>query len=377
MFTSEALRGRRTRESRGDRLASPCHNRFLRLQILQERRLNIEKSALDNQELAKRCSQAERDRDETQLKFEQLVQNHKLLQQSSDAEKLNHEHKHKELTDRFQKSTHDLDKMTHNYTQTFEELNELKKKFSSLQNEQTLLQRRLTESIKRHEEQTIEKEKDCLARLTQRDEVNRTTFNELRNLVNRQQRMIVKQEKEEEIDQLDHRNRFSRYKEECHAIASQSETKIKELKDKVENQRSRNEHLQAEVADIKRKEAEVRCARKTIFLAKTQEKIDLIQMDRVFAKNASRIKTLEERLRDAEDQAIQASRRVRQFCARSSVFYVGKIRLPSNWFAIDQPLLQAITIPLGKTRSNKNFKEHFAWFSLHFLDQINTPPPPY
>jgi hypothetical protein len=38
----------------------------------------------------------------------------------------------------------------------------------------------------------IEKEKDCLARLTQRDDVNRVTFNELRNLVNRQQRMIVK-----------------------------------------------------------------------------------------------------------------------------------------------------------------------------------------
>ena len=34
-------------------------------------------------------------------------------------------------------------------------------------------------------------------------------------------------------------------------------------------------------------------------------------MDRILAKNANRIKTLEERLHDAEDQAIQASRRVR------------------------------------------------------------------
>lgn len=82
--------------------------------------------------------------------------------------------------------------MTHDYTRTFEELNELKQKLSSGQNEQILLQRRITELIKRHEEQTIEKDKDCLTRLTQRDEVNRTTFNELRDLVNRQQRMIVK-----------------------------------------------------------------------------------------------------------------------------------------------------------------------------------------
>lgn len=126
------------------------------------------------------------------MKFEQLQQTHKLLQQSFDAEKLNHEHKHKELTERLQKCTHDLDKMTHDYTRTFEELNDLKQKFSSGQNEQILLQRRITELIKRHEEQTIEKDKDCLTRLTQRDEVNRTTFNELRNLVNRQQRMIVK-----------------------------------------------------------------------------------------------------------------------------------------------------------------------------------------
>lgn len=33
-------------------------------------------------------------------------------------------------------------------------------------------------------------------------------------------------------------------------------------------------------------------------------------MDRILAKNADRMKTLEERLHDAEDQAIQASRRV-------------------------------------------------------------------
>lgn len=82
--------------------------------------------------------------------------------------------------------------MTRDYTTTFNELNEMKKKLSSVQNEQILLQRRLTESIKRHEEEIVEKEKDCLSRLTQRDEINRVTFNELRNLVNRQQRMIVK-----------------------------------------------------------------------------------------------------------------------------------------------------------------------------------------
>ena len=48
-----------------------------------------------------------------------------------------------------------------------------------------------------------------------------------------------------------------RYKEECHTIASQSETKIKELKDKIDNLRGRNEQLQSEVTDVKRKETEV------------------------------------------------------------------------------------------------------------------------
>jgi uncharacterized coiled-coil protein SlyX len=33
-------------------------------------------------------------------------------------------------------------------------------------------------------------------------------------------------------------------------------------------------------------------------------------MDRILAKNTNRMKTLEERLRDAEEQAIEASRRV-------------------------------------------------------------------
>ncbi|CAF4453440.1 unnamed protein product, partial [Rotaria sp. Silwood2] len=159
--------------------------------ILQERRLNLEKSALDNEDLAKRCFQSERERDESQLKFEQNQQAFKMLQQSYEADKKNHEHKQKELTERLQKVSNDLDKMTLDYTATFNELNELKKRLSSTQNEQTLLQRRMAELVKRHEEQIIEKEKECLVRLTQRDDVNRVTFNELRNLVNRQQRMIV------------------------------------------------------------------------------------------------------------------------------------------------------------------------------------------
>jgi len=50
-----------------------------------------------------------------------------------------------------------------------------------------------------------------------------------------------------------------RYKEECHTIASQSETKINELKQKIENLRGRNEKLQSEIGDVKRKEAEVCC----------------------------------------------------------------------------------------------------------------------
>ncbi|CAF4446812.1 unnamed protein product [Rotaria magnacalcarata] len=53
--------------------------------------------------------------------------------------------------------------------------------------------------------------------------------------------------------------------------------------------RGRNDQLQSEVADVKRKEAE---------------------MDRILVKNANRIKSLEERLHDAEEQAIEASRRV-------------------------------------------------------------------
>ena len=42
-------------------------------------------------------------------------------------------------------------------------------------------------------------------------------------------------------------------------------------------------------------------------------------MDRVLAKNANRIKILEERLHDAEEQAIQASRRVEQKESKSNL----------------------------------------------------------
>ncbi len=58
---------------------------------------------------------------------------------------------------------------------------------------------------------------------------------------------------------------YFRYKEECHTIASQSETKIKELKQKIDNLRERNEKLQSEIADVKRKESEVCLIIKKIF----------------------------------------------------------------------------------------------------------------
>ncbi|CAF4401050.1 unnamed protein product, partial [Adineta steineri] len=70
--------------------------------ILQERRFNLEKSSIDNDDLAKRCFNSERERDEIQLKYEQIHQTYKILQQSYDAEKINHEHKQKELTERLQ-----------------------------------------------------------------------------------------------------------------------------------------------------------------------------------------------------------------------------------------------------------------------------------
>lgn len=49
----------------------------------------------------------------------------------------------------------------------------------------------------------------------------------------------------------------SRYKEECHMIASQSETKISELKQKIEHLRNRNDQLQSDMADLQRKDTEV------------------------------------------------------------------------------------------------------------------------
>ena len=125
----------------------------------------MEKSTLDNEDLAKRCFHAERERDETQLKLEQVQQAQKLLQQryealrslikspfadhrfSFEAEKSGHQAKQQELSERVQKVSIDLDRTTADYTTTFTELNELKKKLSLIQNEQMLSQRRMTDLV--------------------------------------------------------------------------------------------------------------------------------------------------------------------------------------------------------------------------------------
>jgi arsenate reductase-like glutaredoxin family protein len=112
--------------------------------------LNLEKGALNNDDLAKRCVVAERERDEIHLQLEHTQHANKLLQQSFNAEKKKHDLTQKELTDRLQKITNDLDKMTRDHTGTFDELNELKKKLLTTQNELILLQKRMADLVKRN-----------------------------------------------------------------------------------------------------------------------------------------------------------------------------------------------------------------------------------
>ncbi|CAF1444902.1 unnamed protein product, partial [Didymodactylos carnosus] len=232
---------------------------------LQERRRQIENNSYVNEDLAKRCFNGERERDDALTKLEQLQHSQKIAQHSFETEQSKSLLKQKELNERLEKVTIDLDNMSRDHTMTLNELNELKKKLSNAQTEQNLLQRRMTDLVKRHEEQLIEREKECLNRLTERDNINGATFNELRNLVNRQQRMIVK------------------YKEECHTITAQSEMKINEFRQNIDNLKNRNNQLQSEIADVKRKEAAT---------------------SRMLLSNTNRLKTLEERLGEAEKQAV-------------------------------------------------------------------------
>ena len=55
-------------------------------------------------------------------------------------------------------------------------------------------------------------------------------------------------------------------------------------------------------------------------------------MNRILTKNANRIKTLEERLKDTEEQAIEASRRVREQeeCSLTKLFQTGRQTISSR-----------------------------------------------
>lgn len=72
-----------------------------------------------------------------------------LFDFSFQAEKNTHEVKRQEFMDRNQKVSADLDRITAEYTMTFNELNELKKKHSTTQNEQASLQRRISDLVRR------------------------------------------------------------------------------------------------------------------------------------------------------------------------------------------------------------------------------------
>ena len=81
----------------------------------------------------------------------------------------------------------------------------------------------------------------------------------------------------------------NKWKEECHSITNKSEAKFVEMKNNFENLKINNEKLRGESNELKQKELE-------------NEKIAGIYLNK--------IKILEQRVKDAENQATEATKRV-------------------------------------------------------------------
>lgn len=135
---------------------------------------------------------------------------------------------------------------------------------------------------------------------------------ELRQLLNMQQRMSNK------------------WKEECQVLTTQSEAKFNEMKKNFENLRLHNEKLTNDIQELRRKEAEVA----HLYCGSSIElvlKINLFfKSERINDSYLNKIKTLESRVKDAEQQATEATKRIAKQLAREKMIAYEKHLLESD-----------------------------------------------
>ncbi|WAQ98644.1 SCLT1-like protein [Mya arenaria] len=225
----------------------------------------------------KRAINAERARDDALLQVETLQ--HKLKREENNCQQLKEqlEGQLNSQRERISALQQDFEASNEDRMRLQDDLDELRKKVQTANQEKEAAQRKYHKEITIFEQDNIMKLREYEVKLQSTEDVNRHSITELRKLLNNQQRMCA------------------RWKEECTSIAQKYEGKLSEMKGEVTQLKNRNKEV-------------------TKLLKDSQEKT--LQAEKMIQEYTRGIQRMEQRMRDSENRAADASKQLSRHLIR-------------------------------------------------------------
>lgn len=228
------------------------------------------------EDINRRAIQAERMRDELLVKVDNLTSSLRREEMNQEQVKSKLEKELTELRQRKAAMDVDFEHLNEDRIKLQNDVDEMKKRVGLAEKDKETAQRKYQKEMAILENDMQQKIQDYEVRLQCSDEASRKTIGELRNLLQGQQRMSA------------------RWKEECQSITEKFECKINDLRSEVSHLKKRNDEL-------------------TSLLRESQTKT--LEAERMITDYAKNIYRIEERMRDSEARAAEASKQL----ARQSV----------------------------------------------------------
>ncbi|XP_078324441.1 sodium channel and clathrin linker 1-like [Crassostrea virginica] len=244
--------------------------------VLKEGHAQAVKDKGAYEDINRRAIQAERMRDELTVKVDNLTSALRREEMNYEQVKSKLEKELMEMKQRKIAMDTDFEHLNEDRIKLQNDVDEMKKRVGLAEKEKESAQRKYQKEMAILENDMQQKIQDYEVRIQCSDEASRKTIGELRNLLQGQQRMS------------------SRWKEECQSITEKFECKISDLRSEVSHLKKRNDELMS-------------------LLRESQAKT--LEAERMITDYAKNIYRIEERMRDSESRAAEASKQL----ARQSV----------------------------------------------------------
>ncbi|KAK3100104.1 hypothetical protein FSP39_014826 [Pinctada imbricata] len=245
--------------------------------ILKEGHVTSMKDKMAYEDLNRRAVQAERARDESEVKIENLNSQLKREDMNNEQLRLQYESQLSTMKERMSHMESEFEHLNEDRVRLLNEVDDMKKRVTAAEKEKEAANRKYQKEMTILENETQMKVQDYEVRLQSSDDVNRNTISELRKLLQGQQRMSA------------------RWKEECQTITEKFEVKINDLRSEVSQLKKRNDEL-------------------TSLLRESQSKT--VEAERMITDYAKNIRRIEERMRDSENRAAEASKQLARHSIR-------------------------------------------------------------